>query len=76
MKNQDSAPFLNEAQVPHTLQENQAKYPTNINGEEYPAFIASAAGWEPLHLCAVGGVWEGVSFKNIHHEKSGFSTHS
>ena len=25
-------------------------YPTNINGEQYPVFVASAAGWEPLHL--------------------------
>jgi len=51
-------PFLNEAEIHFqcpTLQENQTKYPTNINGEEYPAFVASAAGWEPLFMCAVGG---------------------
>ena len=49
---------MNEAEIHFqcpTLQENQTKYPTNINGEKYPAFFASAAGWEPLHLCAVGG---------------------
>ena len=53
----DIDPFLNEAEIHFqcpTLQENQTKYPTNIKGEEYPAFIASAAGWEPLHLCQWG----------------------